>query len=305
MIKSVKVRNYLGETLDIVLTDDNPKHGLILIGMDGIGGDNADINTTTLTTSDGSMFNSASANERNIVLHFRFSMAPSIERSRQRTYQYFPKKKPLVLTIETDNRIAEITGYVESNEPDIFSKEEGCTISILCPYPYFYSGENGGIDEVVFYGVEPLFEFPFENESLDEPLLEFGSIENEIDKTIYYTGDTEIGITIIMHAVGDVGNITIYNTGTREVMRIDMERLKDLTGSAMRAGDDIILNTNRGVKTVQLLRNGYYTNILNCLDRGSDWFTLAKGDNIFAYGAETGSENLEFKIQHRTLYEGV
>lgn len=305
MIKSVTVKNYLDETLEIVLTDDNPKHGLILIGMDGIGGDDANINTTTLATSDGSMFNSASANERNIVLHFRFSMAPSIETSRQRTYQYFPKKKPLTLTIETDNRVSEIIGYVESNEPDIFSKEEGCTISIICPYPYFYSGKNGGVDEVVFYGVEPLFEFPFENESLDEPLLEFGSIENETEKTIYYNGDTEIGITIIMHAVGDVGNITIYNTGTREVMRIDMDRLKELTGSAMKAGDDIILDTNRGVKTVQLLRNGYYTNILNCLDRGSDWFTLAKGDNIFAYEAETGSENLEFKIQHRTLYEGV
>lgn len=305
MIHSVTVKNYLGESLKITLAEENPIHGLLLVGMTGIGGENADINTTSLATADGSVFNSARANDRNIVLDFRFTNAPSIESSRQRTYQYFPKKKQVELTIETDNRVALITGYVESNEPNIFSKEEGCSISILCPYPYFYSGGEHGITETVFYGIEPLFEFPFENDSLVEDLLEFGSIENETEKTVYYEGDTETGVIITIHATGDASNVIIYNTGTREVMRIDTGKLEALTGHEIIAGDDIIINTNRGVKTIKLLRDGYYTNILNVLDRGSSWFQLVKGDNIFAYTAESGSENLEFKIENRSVYEGV
>lgn len=51
--------------------------------------------------------------------------------------------------------------------------------------------------------------------------------------------------------------------------------------------------------------NGKTTNILNCLDKNADWFQLAKGDNIFAYTAEYGSTNLQFKIENRIVYEGV
>lgn len=305
MINSIMVKNYLGETLNIVLTEDNPSHGLLLTSMGGIGAPNADVNTTTLATADGSMFNSARANERNITLSFRFTEAPLIETARQNTYKYFPVKKELELIIRADNRLSKITGYVESNEPDIFSKEEGCTISILCPYPYFYSAENGGINTTVFYGIEPMFEFPFENDSLEEPLLEFGSIENETEKSVWYDGDSEIGIVITIHAVGDARNVSIYNTGTRDIMRIDTDKLKELTGHEIIAGDDIIINTVRREKSIRLLRNGYYTNILNCLEWGSKWFQLTKGDNIFTYIAEAGSENLQFKIENRTLYEGV
>lgn len=56
---------------------------------------------------------------------------------------------------------------------------------------------------------------------------------------------------------------------------------------------------------VRVLRNGIYTNILNCLDKDSDWFQLSKGDNIFAYVVEEGTTNVQFKIENRTAFEGV
>ena len=48
-----------------------------------------------------------------------------------------------------------------------------------------------------------------------------------------------------------------------------------------------------------------HTNILNCLDKDSDWFQLSKGDNIFAYVVEEGTTNVQFKIENRTAFEGV
>lgn len=305
MIKSVTFTNYLGESVKIVLTEMDPDHGFLLMKMDGLGPAKANINTTTLATNDGSVFNSARLEKRNIVVSLMFTMANSIEDTRQRTYKYFPNKKDIVIKIETDNRILETTGYVESNEPDIFSDKEGCTISIICTDPLFYSAGEDGMQATVFSGIEPLFEFTFSNESLELPLIEFGSINLETEKTIFYEGDAEIGIRITIHALGSASHITIYNTGTREKMYIDTDKLEQLTGSGIIAGDDIIISTVRNQKYVRLLREGVYVNILNCVDKASDWFRLTKGDNIFAYTAESGSENLQFRVDNRVSYLGV
>lgn len=302
MIKALTITNYLGESLKIVLTEDTPDSGLIILGMEGLGASSANINTTSMAAIDGSMYNSARVEERNIVLSLLLTFAPQIEDSRQRTYKYFPIKREVELLFETDNRALKIRGYVESNEPDIFSDQETIQISIICPDPFFYSSNR---ESTVFSGIEPLFEFIFSNESLTEPLLEFSSIENQTEKTVYYSGDADVGVIITIHAVGDAKNITIYNVRTRESMRIDTEKIKILTGEGIHNGDDIIINANRGQKGVELLRNGKYTNILNCLDKNSDWFRITKGDNIFAYVAESGSENLYFIIDHDIIYEGI
>lgn len=84
---------------------------------------------------------------------------------------------------------------------------------------------------------------------------------------VVYNGDAEIGVTITIHAIGEASNITIYNTGTREVMRIDTDKLEKFTGSGIIAGDEIIICTVKGNKSITLLRNGKTTNILNCLDK--------------------------------------
>lgn len=305
MIKSVTITNYLGESVKIELADGDPEHGMIIKNITGLGPPKANVSMTDLATMDGSLFNSARVEKRNIVIYMLFTFAPQIEDSRQRTYKYFPIKKPLTFLIETDNRIVETVGVVELNEPDIFSKDESNQISLVCDDPYFYSAGENGRNITIFFGIEPLFEFIFSNESLDEPLLEFGSIENETEKTIYYEGDAEIGIIITIHAIGEAGNITIYNTGTREVMRINAGKIEALTGTGIVAGDDIIITTVRGNKKIYLLRGGRYTNILNALDKNSDWFQLAKGENVFAYTAEYGSENLQFQIENQVIYEGV
>lgn len=305
MIKSITITNYLGERARIDLADGDPDHGMVVKSITGLGPPKANVNMTDLATMDGSIYNSSRAEKRNIVLTLLLTFAPTIEESRHRTYQFFPIKKPLTFLIETDTRIVETIGVVETNEPDIFSKDESSHISLLCEDPYFYSAGEDGTNLTVFFGIEPLFEFEFENDSLDEPLLEFGSIENETEKAIYYEGDAEIGVTITIHAIGPAENITIYNTGTREVMRIDTSKIEKMTGSGIVSGDDIIINTVRGNHRVELLRSGHYKNILNALDKDSDWFMLTRGKNIFAFSAESGLENLEFQIENKVIYEGV
>lgn len=306
MIKSVTVTNYLGESKKFELAKPQSS-GAAIESIDGLGPPNATINHTEVSTMDGSIFNSSRTNSRNIVINLKFLWDPTIEDVRLETYRYFHVKKAVTLLIETDNRICETFGFVESNEPDIFSNSEGTSISIICPDPYFYSAGLGGTVVVLFYGVETLFEFPFSNESLTEKLLILGEIKNESEKTIFYDGDAEVGVQMTLHALGLVKNITIYNSDTREIMRIDTNRLAKITGkgTGMLEGDDIIINTLRGTKTIYLLREGRYTNILNCIGKDSDWFQLAQGENHFAYVAEEGLTNLQFELEHKLLYEGV
>lgn len=304
MIKAITVTNYLGDSLVLNLAQPE-ESGFVVKSVTGLGPGTANINTTEVSTNDGGLYNSSRLSTRNIVITLGFLWKDSIEDVRQKSYKYFPIKKKLTLLIETDNRQAEIEGYVETNDPNIFSKEEGADISIICPNPFFYSSGADGSNTTVFYGIDPMFEFPFSNESLYDALLEMGSIQNQHEKVVTYNGDAEIGVTITIHAIGEASNITIYNTGTREIMKIDTEKLSALTGSGIIAGDDIVICTVKGNKSIKLLRSGKTTNILNCLDKNTDWFQLAKGDNIFAYTAQSGSSNLQFKIDNRVIYEGV
>lgn len=307
MIYSFTITNYLGDTIKLTLREP-ALSGFLIKSVTGLGPVKANINTTEVATNDGSKFNSARLTQRNIVFQMVFVdtlKGESIEDIRQKSYKYFPTKKNVDIIIETDNRYVKTTGYVESNEPNIFSSQEGAQISIICPDPYFYTaGDNGDI-VTEFYSIAPMFEFPFSNESLTDPMIVFSEIQSRAAGVITYYGDTEIGIMIRIHALGEATNIAIYNTDTREVMRIDTDKIKKITGKGLTVSDDIIINTAKGNKSITLLREGVSYNILNCLGKNPDWFTLTKGDNVFAFTAETGITNLQFRVENKIIYEGV
>lgn len=301
MIKKITVTNHLGDS--IILDLQRPElSGFAVQSITGLGPGKSNIKTTEAATIDGGFYNSARIPCRNIALSLIFLWKDTIEESRQRSYKYFPLKKKITLEIETENRDALIDGYVESNEPNIFSKSEGTDISIVCPNPYFYSKDNA---LTIFSGITAEFQFPFSNESTTESLISMGTINKLSRNTVLYNGDADVGVTITIHAIGDASGITIHNTTTREMMKINTDKIASMTGSGLINGDDIIICTIIGKKTITLIRDATEYNILACLDKGTSWFQLVRGDNVFAYTAETGNTNLQFKIENQILYEGV
>ena len=315
MIKSITVTNYLGDILKLDLMRPE-RSGFIVKSITGLGPGKANINTSEVSTTDGGLFNSSRLPVRNIVLSLEFmemfehidGWAQSIEEARLKSYRFFPIKRQVTLVIETDKRTVEISGYIESNDPAIFSKNEGSEISIICPDPYFYS-----VNDVVsteFYGVEPLLEFEFSNESTTDPLIEMGSISMTTEQTIEYEGDIEIGVTITIHATGEANDIAIiHNHGnTSGSIRIDTTKLKNVmkTDYTIKEGDEIVISTMKGNKNVKLKRDGNEYLILNCLDKNVDWFQLARGKNTFTYTADgDGIYNINVSIESRVRYEGV
>lgn len=303
MIQSVTVTNYLGESIDMELKSPE-KSGFLVYSIEGIGPGKADVNIKNSATFDGGIFNTSRLKIRDVKLTLRF-VGNDIETVRQKSYKYFPIKRLVKLTFHTDNRDSYLIGYVEQNEPTIFStkaSQAGCKINITCADPYIYS-----IAEmtVFFSGIVPKFEFPFDNNSLTQKLIEMGEIVTKQYETVHYTGDIDTGVTITIHCIGTVGDIKVYNVTARQVVEISQDKLEAYTGSPMLINDTITICSVKGQKSVTLLRNGVVTNILNCLDKNADWFTVTKGDNIFAYTAEEGATNLQFKVTSRIVYEGV
>lgn len=302
MIRSVTVTNHNRESLKLDLYYPETS-GIIIESIDGMGPPKASINSNEVATIDGGIFTSARMQQRNLVFKLAMMFDPLVEDSRLRIYKYFPIKKQVTLEFVTDYRHAYCTGYVESNEPDIFSNHETTQVSIICPDPYFYELAK---EEVAFAGVHPLFEFPFSNESLTENLIEFGDIRDDNRAILNYKGNVDTGVFITCHAMsGIVENLTIWNADTREHMRIDTNKIMRLTGIQFGQGDDIEINTKTGEKSIRLLHDGKYYNIISCIEKDADWFQITSGFNAFTFVADYGEMNLMLTFTYRNAYGGI
>ena len=72
----------------------------------------------------------------------------------------------------------------------------------------------------------------------------------------------------------------------------------------MGTGDDVIINTIKGNKSMVLLPERPIYKHVTVWTKESDWFELAK-DITFSELSEGGMSNLVFKIENRIAYEGV
>lgn len=303
MIKSLTITNHLGDSILLELMRPE-KSGFVVKNVDGLGPVKANINMTASATCDGAMYNSAFMESRDIVISLLYYQTnnETIEDIRQKSYKYFPNKKKIHIRIETDNRIVWTEGYVEDNIPAIFSNESGCVITIRCPDPHLYSiNENN----TIFYGVDPLFEFPLENSSTEEKLLNMGDIIHTNTAVVFNEGDCDVGCTIIIDVIGSVSNILIYRNSGSEKMIIDAGKIPSTLGSQIVSGDTIVIETSIGNKSIVLIRDGIQHNILNCLSKDSTWFTLSEGDNIFSYAVGEGDDDVRFRITNKIVYNGV
>lgn len=280
------------------------KSGLIVTSIDGLGPVKALINTTECANLDGVRANSTRLGSRNIVLHLTIYPYADIETTRQKTYRYFPIKQKVTLTIETDNRIGITEGIVESNEPDIFSSQESTSISILCPYPYFYSG-NDNSKVITYLGDASDFQFPFSNESLTSKLIEFRGLAAGKQYPVYYYGDSVPGIIVHIKARGSVVNPAIKSVTINRKIGISSSKLISYTGQGVIAGDEFVISTISGDKYAKLIRNGEEINILNCLDRNAGWFWLVTGTNYFSVTATGDVSLLRVWFEYKTIYEGI
>lgn len=302
MIKSMSITNDLGEKIKIKLGEPW-ETGLVIKQIDGLGPVKANVNMTNYATIDGGRFNSSRINERNIVFDLIF-YGVDAEKIRLVTYKYLNVKTDVTLEFELDYHEVSIKGHVESNEPDIFSKQESTQVSIICPNPFF----AGEIIESNGNNVTPMFEFPFSNPSLTDNLIEFGMIDPNKKIQFIYDGNANNGVEIDVTINGDVSNLTIYKENTNMIIPIDTTKLGDIIGDGSNKFykyDYIRILTYKGSKSIILFRNGKKYNIIGALPLFINWIETNRGINAFNYIAESGKDNVKVYVKTQNLYNGI
>ena len=223
-----------------------------LTKVTGLTPPKSNINTSDLATKDGSIFNSSRMQNRNIVLYIY--PTADVEATRLSLYKIFQSKKYVKLVLATGSRTAQIEGYVETLEGDLYTNPQLLQISIICPNPYF---EKTSADTFNF-----------------------------ADQTTEATNnsDFETGALFTLNISGTLGGLTVTNVTTNESFSF----VED-----MQAGDVISLDTRQGEKGITLTRDGVTTNIINSVATGSVWMQMATGKNTLTLSDQNAGGKVE------------
>lgn len=283
---TAKIENYNGEVL--TLTGNEPVYQIIDIV--GLNPPRAQINTSTIVGLDGAVFNSSKLETRNIVLTIKIN--GDIETNRQQLYNYFRTKSWCKFYYTNQNRDVSIIGYVESLECNFFTNNETAQISIICPYPYFKS-----ITEILqeLTHSKAAFVFPF-SINLRSPVIISEYTTGGIN--VYNSSESETGAIIEVNFSSSATTIELKNTTTGDDFILNYN---------FQANDTLMINTNKGQKSITLIRAGVISNLFAALQAGSVFFQLSPGSNLFEYLIDdlASSEGARITFRYYNVYRGV
>ena len=124
MIQSFKIINDIGESLELDIRRPEDT-GFLVSSVIGLTYPNADISVAEYAAFDGALFGNDRVPQRNILMQLIFypenKEKLSIEQIRQKCERFFPIKRQIKFYVTNDSGTYWITGYIESNDTNIFS----------------------------------------------------------------------------------------------------------------------------------------------------------------------------------------
>lgn len=260
-----------------------------IVSITGLNPPPAQINISPVVGLDGGKFNSSKLETRNIVITLKLNN--DVERNRLYLYSLFPTKEEVRFFYSNENRDVFIVARVETVECAYFDQQEIMQISLICPQPYFRAIDETESD---ISKVTDLFTFPF---SIETP-IPISSLDTEQVTDIVNEGESETGMIIDITFSAPVETLRIQNTETGEYLELSYH---------FWANDEVIVNTNKGEKSVRLIREGMEFNLFSSVVRGSTFFSLSSGDNLFSYTADDGEtdDDVHIVFRHYSTYRGV
>lgn len=265
-----------------------------MISLDGAYSVSNNVVTSANTMTDGSTYQGATTKQRNIIITAEFDS--DYQNKRDFLYKCFKPKSPGTFYYKEGGEQREIDYYVETVDIDEKGVCRNATISLICPDPFF---KDPADTTVTMAGWEPRFEFIHE---FTEELEEFGVRVAELVKTIDNDSAADnIGIEVIMEALGAVRNPVLYHTQQGIHIRVGTPDFPFDMGP----GDIVRITTGTNEKNVYSIKGNQETKINEYLDEESDFIQLVHGQNTFIYDAESGVDYLNVTINYRFRYLGV
>lgn len=236
--------------------------------IDGLGSVKADVNTTPYGSVAGESFVGSNVGKRNIVM--TIGLDPdwddwTVSRLRRLLDKTFMPQLQVSLAFETmEFSPVEISGYVESNEPNMFSKDPEHQISIICPDLYFKS-----VDPVIITG-----------QTDDDP------------KEIEYEGNVESGMTVRVSKLSgsDPNHVGIRVNDPNDTYI----EAGPVTGNAVTSGKDLYMNSVPGDKYIKTITNDVSATVVNLLSVSEivqRWPVIGPGTETFDIFSNAGVQS--------------
>lgn len=258
--------------------------------IQGLNPTPAFIYTNEVALLDGAMFNNSKLDVRQINIAFAIETDPA--RNRLEVYKVLKPKQYIKVIYLGDYRKVYAEGYISAVDITFWEMKQTVTVSITCPDPYLHAvAQNSN----ALAALQDMFSFPFYGTATRN--IAFGVYLSDTATFIENDGDVDCGMIFDLIATAAYGMPSIYNDDTGEYLTINY---------SMEAGDEIIIDTRKGHKSVTLIKNAVETNIINYFAQGSTWLQLPADGASFSYSTSGGNNaQLEISIQHDDLYEGV
>jgi hypothetical protein len=276
--------------------------------IDGMTTAATSIASSTIGGADGDIVNNVQANVRQIVIDLRLRNGVDVEAAKRAVLQVVKIKQLGTLEWTQNDRTVTISGIVESVDMPRWTNAVTLQISMYCSQPFWEDVDfvvqqiSEAIDLHWFTdSASGMLYFPDDG----IPLGEYDTIRT---KQFYNDGDVAVGMEISIVAFDTVTNPIIYDGngnffGLGESAPAPKSMLRDYAPNdkrfIMQAGDNVVITTHKGNKTVRLNGEMVYQHI----KPQSTWLQLEAGDNVFTINSDDDSiTNMTFSLTYKQRY---
>lgn len=274
MLTRVDVSTPQGDLLSFQLDDE--ESGFLVQNIDGLDPVKATITSTAFAGVDGSQFQSARREARDLVFTVGLNPNPlteTVRGLRNRLYAFFMPTTQVALTFYDDEGpTVTISGVVEDAPSPLFTQEPAMDVSITCFKPDFLGTILGHIGDGM-------------------------TTSGSVGRIISYPGTSKTGTVITLNVNRTLSDFTIYHKPPND----DLRQL-DFSAPLV-AGDVLTISSVTGDKGVTLNRAGTISSLLYGKSPQSSWIELAPGDNVITFYA-TGA-GVPYTLDYVARYGGL
>lgn len=283
--------NKSGQRLDLL----NNRKYFKLTAAEGLHGVDVEFSESESANVDGSTVENARALPRGIAL--KFAMQGDVEAGLD-LFHGVIKSKQVGKLIKTENeRETKVQGRVTIPPYSRLENPVTVELQLYCGQPYWEDVQElvGTISEIV-----DLLYFPEAGRGFPEEGVPFGGLNIEKTQTITNDGDTSVGLTIVINALGEVKNPRIAcSSGEQNGFYLRLN-------TTLNDGDEVIISTHKGAKSITINGSAYKNGvpIYSLLEYVSeDWLQLETGANVFNITSDTEGARVYFYIYFSRRWE--
>lgn len=287
---------YVSTRGDVLPLTNNPLFHITHI--DGMTTAGTSLASGVIGGVDGDKVNNVQAVPRAIIIDLQPRNGVNVEEAKRAILSVVKLKQQGGLIWTQNERTVKISGIVENVDMPRWTETVVMQIELHCEQPFWED-----IDDVVKQISEAISLHYFTNSRADmlyfpEEGLPLGEYDTIRTKSFYNDGDVGVGLEISILAHETVTNPIIYDQHGN-YFGLGYESKSENVPFVMHAGDNVVITTHKGRKTVTL--NG--VNIIDKIKPQSTWLQLETGDNLFSINSDDESiTNMSFSLIYKQRY---